>query len=115
MDPDSDEPLWIQSLVTFGSQSPFFHVGDLRGGQLRPYTDGTLAQLPLSLGAWSNLWEPMDMLAFIAVKVFRIHDGSMPIDLPVSHLAPSGLWTHSAYWDLPQVTEAIQRALERDG
>jgi hypothetical protein len=97
----ADEPLWTRSLVTFGSQSRFFHVCDPRGGQLRPYADGTLVQLPRSLGAWTNLWEPMDVLAFIAAKVFRMHDGSAPIDLPVSHLASSGLWTHSVYWEPP--------------
>jgi hypothetical protein len=111
----ADKPLWIRSLVTFGSQSPFFHVCDPRGGQLRPYADGTLVQLPPSLDAWTNLWEPLDVLAFIAAKVFRMHDGSTPIDLPISHLASSGLWTHSAYWDLSQVAAAIKQALERDG
>ncbi len=110
----ADDPLWTRSLVTFGSQSPFFHVCDPRGGQLRPYADGTLVQLPPSLGAWTNLWEPMDVLAFIAARVFRLHDGSAPIDLPISHLASSGLWTHSVYWDLPEVASAIQQALARE-
>jgi hypothetical protein len=109
----ADDPLWTHSLVTFGSQSPFFHVCDPRGGQLQPYADGTLVQLPASLGAWTNLWEPMDVLAFIAARVFRLHDGSAPIDLPVSHLATSGLWTHSVYWDLQEVAAAIQHALAR--
>jgi hypothetical protein len=109
----ADDPLWTRSLVTFGSQSPFFHVCDPRGGQLLPYADGTLVQLPPSLGAWTNLWEPMDVLAFIAARVFRLHDGSAPIDLPVSHLASSGLWTHSVYWDLQEVATAIQHAFAR--
>jgi len=104
-------PLWTRCLVTFGSQSPFFHVCDPRGGQLRPYADGTLVQLPPSLGAWTNLWEPLDTLAFIAAKVFRLHDGAAPLDVPIGHLASSGLWTHSAYWDLPQVATAIQQTL----
>jgi len=109
----ADDPLWTRSLVTFGSQSPFFHVCDPRGGQLRPFADGTLVQLPPSLGAWTNLWEPMDVLAFVAARVFRLHDGSAPIDLPVRHLASSGLWTHSVYWDLDQVVTAIREALAR--
>jgi hypothetical protein len=107
----ADEALWTRSLVTFGSQSPFFHVCDPRGGQLRPYADGAYVQLPPSLKSWTNLWEPMDVLAFVAARVFRLHDGSAPIDLPVSHLASSGLWTHSVYWDLPEVASAIQKAL----
>jgi hypothetical protein len=108
----AEDPLWTGSLVTFGSQSPFFHVCDPRGGQLQPYADGTLVKLPPSLRAWTNLWEPMDMLAFIAARVFRMHDGSAPIDLPIRHLASSGLWTHSVYWQLPQVVSAIQEALD---
>jgi hypothetical protein len=109
----ADAPLWTQSLVTFGSQSPFFHVCDPRGGQLKPYANGTLVRLPPSLGAWTNLWEPLDLLAFIAARVFRMHDGSAPRDVPIGHLVSSGLWTHSAYWDLPQVATVIREALER--
>jgi hypothetical protein len=52
------------------------------------------------------------VLAFIAAKVFRLHDGTAPLDVPIGHLVSSGLWTHSAYWDLPQVATAIQQALE---
>jgi hypothetical protein len=111
----ADEPVWISSLVTFGSQSPFFHVCDPRGGQLVPFEEGRLVQLPRSLGVWTNLWEPMDLLAFVAAKVFRMYDGSAPVDLAVDHLASSGLWTHSAYWQLSEVTSAIEKALERDG
>jgi hypothetical protein len=111
----ADDPLWTRSLVTFGSQSPFFHVCDPRGGQLRPYADGSFVQLPASLGAWTNLWEPMDMLAFIAGNVFRMNDGTAPIDLPIDHLVSSGLWTHSVYWDLDEVKLAINKALERFG
>jgi hypothetical protein len=107
------EPLWTSALVTFGSQSPFFHVCDPRGGQLKPFHGQQLVQLPPSLGAWTNLWEPMDLLAFIAARVFRLHDGSPPLDLPIAHLTSSGMWTHSAYWHLPQAISEIEKALER--
>jgi hypothetical protein len=52
----AEQPLWVRSLVTFGSQSPFFHVCDPRGGQLIPFREGHLVQLPASLGGWTNLW-----------------------------------------------------------
>ena len=107
-----ETPLWTSALVTFGSQSPFFHVCDPRGGQLVPFREGQLVQLPASLRSWTNLWEPMDPLAFIAAKVFRMHDGSVPVDVEVPHLVSSGLWTHSAYWQLQPVAEAIQQALD---
>jgi hypothetical protein len=109
----AEVPLWTRTLVTFGSQSPFFHVCDPRGGQLVPFREGHLVQLPASIGGWTNLWEPMDLLAFIAAKVFRMHDGSAPRDIEVPHLTSSGLWTHSAYWQLKPAVEAIQRALAR--
>ena len=105
-----ENPLWIRRLVTFGSQSPFFHVCDPRGGVLTEYT-GTPVPLPASVGAWTNLWEPLDPVAFIAARVFRLADGSAPIDIEVPHLASSGLWTHTDYWKLRFVADAIATAL----
>jgi hypothetical protein len=104
------DPLWIRSLVTFGSQSPFFHVCDPRGGQLEPYA-GAPVVLPKSIGRWTNLWEPLDLLAFIAARVFRLHDGSEPRDVKIAHLATSGIWTHSSYWELDDVVNEIRTAL----
>ncbi|MFI9809940.1 hypothetical protein ACIHEJ_37505 [Streptomyces sp. NPDC052301] len=100
-------PLWTESLVTFGSQAAFFHVCDPRGGQLQPFEGCTPVQLPDSLNRWTNLWEPLDVLAFAASKVFRLHDGTPPVDVPVDHQASTGIWTHSAYWALPSVASAI--------
>ncbi|GAA3481733.1 hypothetical protein [Streptomyces yanii] len=109
------EPLWTERLVTFGSQAAFFHVCDPRGGQLLPYSGHAPVQLPASLGRWINLWEPLDMLAFAASQVFQLSDGSNPVDRPVPHAASTGMWTHSAYWDLPDVATAIAVAMDRDG
>ncbi|MFD6397641.1 hypothetical protein [Nocardia sp. NPDC060249] len=106
----SVEPLWIRRLVTFGSQSPFFHVCDPRGGALTSYI-GRPVQLPDSIGAWSNLWEPLDPVAFIADRVFRLSDGSKPKDVKIAHLASSGVWTHTDYWTLQDVIEAIGQGL----
>ncbi|SET47219.1 hypothetical protein [Geodermatophilus poikilotrophus] len=101
-------PLWVSSLLTFGSQFSFFHAVDPRGGLISPLTDGLPAILPPSVAAWTNLWEPLDLLAFCAAPVFRLHDGSTPRDVRVPHLASAGLWTHSAYWHL----EALRVAME---
>jgi hypothetical protein len=108
------EPLWTESLVTFGSQAAFFHVCDPRGGQLAPCAGDLPVQLPASLNRWTNLWEPLDALAFAASRVFRPHDGTAPVDLPVDHRAGTGLWTHSAYWDLPYVASVIGEVMSRD-
>lgn len=104
-------PLWTASLVTFGSQAAFFHACDPRGGQLLPYSGSEPVALPPSLGRWTNLWEPLDMLAFVAARVFRLHDGSTPTDVAVPHMASTGAWTHSSYWSLPSVADEIRAAM----
>jgi hypothetical protein len=108
----SDTPLWMERLVTFGSQAAFFHICDPRGGQLRAYV-GDQVTLPASLGDWTNLWEPLDMLAFSASRVFRLHDGTAPADRPVAHAASTGLWTHGCYWDHPDIAAAIGTAMTK--
>lgn len=104
-------PLWTSSLVTFGSQAAFFHACDPRGGQILPYSGSQPVVLPPSLARWTNLWEPLDMLAFAAAGVFRLHDGSTPVDISVPHTASTGVWTHSSYWDLPSVASEIGTAM----
>jgi hypothetical protein len=106
----SDDPIWVRTLVTFGSQPSFFHVCDPRGGKILRY-NGSAVTLPKSIDAWTNLWEPLDLLAFVAEPIFKLHDGSPPKDAEVEHLASSGLWTHSAYWHLDEVVRRIQEAL----
>ncbi|MET9965209.1 hypothetical protein ABZZ80_04585 [Streptomyces sp. NPDC006356] len=104
-------PLWTSSLVTFGSQAAFFHACDPRGGQIPPYLGSQPVVLPPSLARWTNLWEPLDMLAFVAAGVFQLHDGGTPVDISVPHAASTGVWTHSAYWDLPSVASEISTAM----
>ncbi|WP_035851020.1 hypothetical protein [Kitasatospora azatica] len=108
----ASRPLWVNSLVTFGSQAAYFHLCDPRGGALAPYSPDNPVQLPTSLAAWTNLWQPLDPLAFVAATVFRLHNGELPSDLPISHAATAGLWTHSTYWDSPEVNAAIQRTMQ---
>ena len=111
----AEEPLWTGQLVTFGSQAAFFHACDPRGGQLLPYGGQEPVRLPASLARWTNLWEPLDLLAFAASRVFLLSDGSSPVDRPVPHAVGAGLWTHSAYWDLPDVATAITEAMDGTG
>lgn len=106
-------PLWTSSLVTFGSQAAFFHVCDPRGGQILPFSGSQPVVLPPSLARWTNLWEPLDVLAFVAARVFRLHDGSAPADVSLPHTASAGVWTHSSYWDLPLVASEISTAMAR--
>ncbi|MFF3149919.1 hypothetical protein ACFVRU_51495, partial [Streptomyces sp. NPDC057927] len=107
----AEQPVWTGSLLTFGSQSALFHVCDPRGGLLAPYDGREPVRLPPSLHRWTNLWEPLDLLAFAASRLYRLHDGNAPVDVPVPHLASTGVWTHSAYWDHPEVAAALSSAM----
>ncbi|KOG30615.1 hypothetical protein [Streptomyces resistomycificus] len=107
----AEQPLWTESLLTFGSQSALFHVCDPRGGQLTAYDGRQPVSLPPTLRRWTNLWEPLDVLAFAAARLYRLHDGTAPVDVPVPHLASAGLWTHSAYWAHPEVAAQLAAAM----
>ncbi|MEV7393745.1 hypothetical protein [Streptomyces sp. NPDC091215] len=107
----ADIPLWTSSLLTFGSQAAYFHLCDPRGGQLPVYTGSAPVTLPGSLARWTNLWQPLDMLAFAASRVFRLADGSSPDDIPLSHTVSAGLWTHSVYWSCPELAAMIRKIM----
>jgi hypothetical protein len=106
---DPARPLWIKAFLTFGSQAPFFHVVDPRR-PLAAYARGRPVTLPETIGSWTNLWEPLDFLAFTASRVFQLASGGSPQDIEVDHLASYGLYTHSAYWGTPQLVGAIRSA-----
>jgi pimeloyl-ACP methyl ester carboxylesterase len=112
----TDRPLFIKTLITFGSQPSFFEVMDPRAA-LGKFSPDHPVSLPATIGSWINYWEPMDVLAFLQGTVFRLHSGDAPEDKEVQHLASSGLWTHSSYWTLPEFFDAVKQSLEaqRDG
>ncbi|MGH9342188.1 MAG: hypothetical protein ACRD19_00270 [Terriglobia bacterium] len=103
-------PLWIDGLVTFGSQPAFFEILDPRESLPR-YRTGNPISLPKTIGRWTNLWEPLDVLAFAAGKVFRLHSGLSPTDLQTAHDLSYGLATHSTYWGSPELVAAIQQTV----
>jgi hypothetical protein len=104
-----NNPLHIKNFLTFGSQAPFFHAISDRSPRLAEFTGTPVALPPTLTGRWTNLWEPLDLLAFVAAKVFRLADPPYePDDRMVAHIRESGLWTHSAYWDLPEFDTAIK-------
>jgi hypothetical protein len=53
----------------------------------------------------------LDVLAFSASKVFRLHSGLMPVDLRIAHDTGYGLYTHSAYWGCSELVTAIQQTV----
>lgn len=101
--------LWINRLVTFGSQPAFFHVMSPRNG-LASYELGKPVSLPSSIRHWTNLWHRLDVLAFLAKPVFRLHDGSAPVEVDVTSTA-SGIanmngWLHGCYWNSSELLDA---------
>jgi hypothetical protein len=105
------EPLWVDTLVTFGSQPSFFHVFDPRPG-LDPYAPGSPVRLPQTVRQWVNLWEPLDPLAFAAGRVFVLDSGLAPKDVHTPHAASFGLWTHDDYWGSTRLTDTIRDVLD---
>ncbi|NJN00792.1 MAG: hypothetical protein HC793_04260 [Aquincola sp.] len=108
--------LHISRLVTFGSQAAFFHIIDPRVPALEPYRHKAPVVLPLgSILSWTNLWDPLDPLAFTAGTVFRLHGGIQPEDIPVqgsaTELFEAKLFPHSVYW----ASEELRRVLAQFG
>lgn len=107
--------LWIKSFVTFGSQAAFFHIVDPRVPQLAAYRRDMPVKLPPSIEHWTNLWDPMDLLAFTAGTVFHLANGSTPVDISVqdcaSELVAEKGWLHSIYWESDELANALRTAL----
>lgn len=115
LDPaDGNGPLWIKTLVTFGSQPAFFHVIDPRR-RLPVYHHADpprLVPLPPEIGRWINLWEPMDPLAFTAAGVFCLAGRKVPDDrkvaTPASELLAAKGFTHGLYWTSDELVAALK-------
>jgi hypothetical protein len=114
MAPAGGTPMYVESFVTFGSQSAFFQTVDPRPS-LPPYHTNAPITLPNTMQRWFNLWDVADFLAFTAGTVFRLSDGSVPEDVPVaspfSVMLDQRLWLHSAYWESSELASVLRRAL----
>ncbi len=111
---DTERRLFIDGFVTFGSQSGFFHLLDPRASGLEAFVPGK----PVVVGSirrWTNLWEPLDPLAFLAGSVFRLDDRAggwqAPQDRPTAHLVSSGFFTHGSYWESDELVDAVRSTL----
>ncbi len=103
--------LWINRLVTFGSQPAFFHAMTPRFG-LAKYERGRPAKLPNSIKDWTNLWHRLDVLAFSTRPVFQLFDGRWPTEIDVtsraSEMAELKGWLHSIYWSSEELINAVK-------
>jgi hypothetical protein len=107
-------PLWIKALVTFGSQPAFFHAVDRRE-ELAEFAPGQPVALPATIDRWTNLWEPMDVVAFTAGVVFRFEPDGRSSDLriatPATEIWDARGWTHSAYWESDELVDTLRATL----
>jgi hypothetical protein len=111
--PANNTPLYLDSFVTFGSQPAFFEI-------IFPRVSGAVyrtnhpIRLPATIKKWFNLWNVVDLFAFTAGTVFRLNDGTLPVDIPVedpfSVMLDENLWLHSIYWTTDELREALVRA-----
>lgn len=109
------DPLHIDRFITLGSQPAFFHLLDPRSGNV-PAFDGERVTLPPTIARWTNIWDEFDVLAFGVSEVFRLHDGSAPIDRPVrcyrdAVRGAALLQSHLGYFTRRASLEAIREAL----
>ena len=99
-------PLYIDKLLTFGSQSAFFNVVAPRH-VLPLYQHGHSIELGETVGQWVNLFEPMDFLAFAASPVFSTANSENLIDKMVAHRFSYGVYTHSIYWQTDELQQEV--------
>ena len=99
----SDAP--VEACVTVGSQAPLLYTFDAIPSM--PYDEADPPRLPVP---WLNVYDSRDFLSFVAEPLFRRSDGlASVVDLRVQ----SGRdfpRSHSAYWELPAVWDAIATA-----
>jgi hypothetical protein len=111
--PASGVPLYIDSLVTFGSQSAFFEIVNPSDPKA-PYRTGHPITLPATIRQWFNMWDVVDLLGFTAGTVFRLKNGDKPEDIPLedplSVMLDAKLWLHSIYWKTTELTDVLARA-----
>lgn len=100
----------VELLITVGSQAPFLYemnaLGSLEFG--KPLPDHFPAR-------WLNIYDERDFLSYLAAGVFKGAEGRglAPIikDIPVDNRQPFPQ-SHSAYWENPEVWEAIRGELQ---
>ncbi|MGW0083030.1 hypothetical protein [Streptomyces sp. NPDC003393] len=85
----------VDQLITVGSQAPFFYECGALASVEHPET------LPEHFPRrWLNIYDPWDLLAYRAAKVFPLHASDMEVSngqpFPFAH---SAYWTNSTVWD----------------
>jgi hypothetical protein len=95
----------VEACVTVGSQAPLLYTFDAIPSM--PYDEATPPYLAVP---WLNVYDSRDFLSFVAEPLFRRTDGlASVVDLRVNS-GKDFPKSHSAYWELPPVWDAIETA-----
>ena len=95
----------VEACVTVGSQAPLLYTFNAITSM--PYDEADPPRLPVP---WLNVYDSRDFLSFVAEPLFRRSDGlASVVDLRVSS-GKDFPKSHSAYWELPPVWDAIATA-----
>ncbi|HEX7949986.1 MAG TPA: hypothetical protein VF494_06535 [Candidatus Limnocylindrales bacterium] len=95
----------VDACVTVATQAPLLYAFDAI--QSMPYDEANPPFLPVP---WLNVYDSRDFLSFVAEPLFRRSDGrASVVDLRV-HSGLDFPKSHSAYWDLPPLWDAIATA-----
>ena len=95
----------VEACVTVGSQAPLLYTFDAIPSL--PYDEADPPHLPVP---WLNIYDSRDFLSFVAEPLFRRSDGlASVVDLRV-HSGRDFPRSHSAYWELPPIWDAIATA-----
>ena len=96
--------------MTVGSQAPLLYTFDAIPSM--PYDEADPPHLPVP---WLNIYDTRDFLSFLAEPLFRRSDGlASVVDLRV-HSERDFPKSHSAYWELGPVWDAIATAFSGSG
>ena len=95
----------VEACVTVGSQAPLLYTFDAIPSM--PYDEADPPHLAVP---WLNIYDTRDFLSFLAEPLFRRTDGlASVVDLRV-HSGKDFPKSHSAYWEIPAVWDAIATA-----
>ena len=95
----------VEACVTVGSQAPLLYTFDAIPSM--PYDEADPPHLAVP---WLNIYDTRDFLSFLAEPLFRRSDGlASVVDLRV-HSGKDFPKSHSAYWEIPAVWDAIATA-----
>lgn len=95
----------VEACVTVGSQAPLLYAFNAIPSM--PYDEASPPYLPVP---WLNVYDSRDFLSFVAEPLFRRRDGlASVVDLRVRS-GKDFPKSHSAYWELPAVWDAIATA-----